>query len=418
MADELDIADLRVYFMADYLIKSLRLRSDKWTKMIQIEDQNRTIIDFCDKAQPTLIVFHVNPAGNLVVSTSFPTSLKSKACFFAKKLPEPLQRDSKEKVASALNFGDLSNAALEQLQIYVNDVIRPLLTTPQNHEEWPDVVSTDLQKHVSDLQSQLQVVTSLVKGKILLPYPKYNPTTTTTTTTTNGTTTNPTGYIRTNDTTQTNTKNGDVIDLKLVHAVESVVIEWSHQIRQVLKKDSAQPLLDGLDPLPSTEIEFWKSKRSHLESISEQLNDPRVTKMGELLNKSNSSYYPSFLQIQNDVHHALEEAQDIDTHLRPLSGHFESLETTDFLEAKHLFKPMFHVIELVYNNCQHYATASRIVVLLQEICNLVMKQASENLEPMELFKGEVDEALRKIDETFESLKKFHDEYELTRNKMD
>lgn len=64
---------------------------------------------------------------------------------------------------------------------------------------------------------------------------------------------------------------GEIIDLKLVHAVESVVIEWSHQIREVLKKDSAQPLLDGLDPLPATEIEFWKSKRSHLESISEQV---------------------------------------------------------------------------------------------------------------------------------------------------
>ncbi len=48
--------------------------------------------------------------------------MKSKACFFAKKSPEALQRDSKEKIGAALNFGDLSNAALEQLQIYVNDV--------------------------------------------------------------------------------------------------------------------------------------------------------------------------------------------------------------------------------------------------------------------------------------------------------
>ena len=48
--------------------------------------------------------------------------LKSKACFFAKKAAEPLQRESQEKVAGALNFGDLSSAALEQLQIYVNDV--------------------------------------------------------------------------------------------------------------------------------------------------------------------------------------------------------------------------------------------------------------------------------------------------------
>ena len=66
MADELDIADLRVYFLADYLIKSLRLRSDKWTKMIQIEEQNKLILDFCEKPQPALLVFHVNPAGNLV----------------------------------------------------------------------------------------------------------------------------------------------------------------------------------------------------------------------------------------------------------------------------------------------------------------------------------------------------------------
>jgi len=140
--------------------------------------------------------------------------------------------------------------------------------------------------------------------------------------------------------------------------------------------------------------------------------------MGELLSKSNSSYYPSFLQIHNDVRQALDEAQDIDTHLRPLASHFESLETTDFVEAKHLFEPMFRVIALVYNHCQHYATASRIVVLLQEICNLVMKQASEHLEPMELFKGEVDEALRKIDDTFESLEKFRYEYESIRKKMD
>ena len=66
MADELEITDARVHFLADYLLKSLRLRSDKWTKMVQIEDQNRTVLDFCDKPQPLLLIFHVNPAGNLV----------------------------------------------------------------------------------------------------------------------------------------------------------------------------------------------------------------------------------------------------------------------------------------------------------------------------------------------------------------
>lgn len=73
-----------------------------------------------------------------------------------------------------------------------------MLTAPQNHEEWPEVVSSDLQKHVSDLQSQLQVVTSLVKGKILLPYPKYNGTTTS-----NGTNGHANGHGRSVEASQT-----------------------------------------------------------------------------------------------------------------------------------------------------------------------------------------------------------------------
>lgn len=74
-----------------------------------------------------------------------------------------------------------------------------MLTSPQNHEEWPEVVSTDLQKHVSDLQSQLQVVNSLVKGKILLPYPKYNASTAS-----NGTNGHANGHSRSLETSQTN----------------------------------------------------------------------------------------------------------------------------------------------------------------------------------------------------------------------
>ncbi|CAF1367717.1 unnamed protein product, partial [Didymodactylos carnosus] len=358
------------------------------------------LLDFCDKPQPNLLVFHVNAAGNLTSSTAFPSSLKTKACFFAKKISEPLPREPKEKIADALSYGDLSSAALEQLQIYVNDVIVPLLSTPRNHEDWPEVVSSDIQKHVSDLQSQIQVVNSLVKGKILLPYPKY-----------------PKPISAKSDNIPTSVRSVEAIDLKFVHAVESVVIEWSHQIREVLKKDSSQPILEGQNPFPAVELEFWKAKRANLESIFEQLNDPRVSKMGELLAKSNSSYHPAFIHLHGEVRQALDEAQDIDTHLRPLASHFESIETADFPDTKQLYKPCFHIIALLWANCRHYTVPSRIIILLQELCNLVMKQASKYLEPMELFKGEVDEALEKIEQTIDCLQVFRDEYEDVRTNI-
>ena len=61
-------------------------------------------------------------------------------------------------------------------------------------------------------------------------------------------------------------------DKTVIHAVESVVIEWSHQIRGVLKKTSAQPLLDGKFPWPTAELDFWKARYADLDSIVDQVS--------------------------------------------------------------------------------------------------------------------------------------------------
>ena len=63
----------------------------------------------------------------------------------------------------------------------------------------------------------------------------------------------------------------DRLDRALIHTIESMVIEWTHQIQDVLKRDSAQPLLEGLNPTPFVELEFWKNKAMNLECIYEQV---------------------------------------------------------------------------------------------------------------------------------------------------
>lgn len=199
----------------------------------------------------------------------------------------------------------------------------------------------------------------------------------------------------------------------MIHAIESVVIDWSNQIQDVLKKDSSQPLLDGLNPGPSVEVEFWRAKAANLENIFEQLKDPKAKKMAELLEKTQSSYYQAFKELFIDTVAALEEAQDIDIHLKPLASFLESLETTEFDEVIPLFEPMFHTLCLVWANSKSYRKPARIIVLMQEINNAVMKRASEFMEPIELFKGELDESMEKIRvtvNTLETYRKTHDTY--------
>lgn len=50
------------------------------------------------------------------------------------------------------------------------------------------------------------------------------------------------------------------VDEGIVHSLESAVIEWSHQIRDVLKKDSSEALLEGKKPTPHAELLFWKNR--------------------------------------------------------------------------------------------------------------------------------------------------------------
>jgi dynein heavy chain, axonemal len=139
--------------------------------------------------------------------------------------------------------------------------------------------------------------------------------------------------------------------------------------------------------------------------------------MVELLEKTQSSYYPAFRELLSETTNALEEAQDIDVHLRPLAGHFEMLETTEFDESSAAFDPMFHTICLVWANSKYYCRPARIIVLLQEINNLIMKRSTEFLEPIDLFKGEIEESVEKIKVTCNVLDTYEKSYEKHKNKV-
>ena len=139
--------------------------------------------------------------------------------------------------------------------------------------------------------------------------------------------------------------------------------------------------------------------------------------MAQLLEFSESSYFPAFKDIFKEIVGALEEAQDISDNLKPISGHFESLETTEFDEIKPSFDPMFHTICLIWANSKYYCRPARIIVLLQEVNNLVIRRASEFLEPLDLFKGEPEESMEKIKNCYSCLETYQKSYEKHKAKV-
>lgn len=71
---------------------------------------------------------------------------------------------------------------------------------------------------------------------------------------------------------------------------------------------------------------------------------------------------------------ALKEAQDIDIHLQPLHAQLSHLEKQAFPLFETFLPALIHTVFLLWTNCKSYQRPARIVVLLQEICNLLIEQ--------------------------------------------
>jgi len=190
-----------------------------------------------------------------------------------------------------------------------------------------------------------------------------------------------------------------------VHVLESAVITWTKQIKNVLKLDPEAPLKAGLNPDPLVEIDFWKSKAANLNAIHEQLQMERVKKVLRYLEANKSTYTTPFSKLQREVNGARLEANDNYKYLRTLLNWFGELnnESKDFQELMALFKPIMHLILLIWNNSRFYTTPARLVVLIREICNAIIKQACRYISGPQVFAHvaaeEAHEAVEKLKTT-------------------
>ena len=111
--------DKRYQFLSEYVLKTLKLKPDKWQKCVGVEENKVMMQEFFDKADNMILVIASNAAGLLTPSTVFPITGKTKAVYFIKRGGITLTPDA---IQSQLMFGDLSYAPLDQMSSLVDDV--------------------------------------------------------------------------------------------------------------------------------------------------------------------------------------------------------------------------------------------------------------------------------------------------------
>ena len=119
MAVTISPDDPRIMVLQQYCLGALKLKQDKWSKLLGTDESLALVATFLEKPESWLLVIALNPTGVLVPMTSFPPTNKNKAVYYIKKAAEQLK---KETMASHLLVGDMSLIPLEQLSSFIESV--------------------------------------------------------------------------------------------------------------------------------------------------------------------------------------------------------------------------------------------------------------------------------------------------------
>ncbi|XP_061866833.1 dynein axonemal heavy chain 17 isoform X5 [Colius striatus] len=384
------MADERHGFLESFAALLLRVRPDKWSQFVGSEEAAAVLDEFFRQQDVLELVLGLNPGGQPLAGTRFPPALRDKGIYFVKKKSENITR---ENCRSGLLVGDIGPSPVEQLITVVQEVVAPLLWSEDNMAGWPRVVVEDVMQQTQQLKNEMFVMGGKIQGKPLLPLPEC--------------------LDRQDDSSTILDCLEEPVDTSVLHTMDAIVIEWSHQIRDILSKDSSQPLLEGLHPLPRTEFEFWQTRVVNLQCLNDQLLSPQVTALAETLEKANSCYWPALQSIFRTVSANLEEARDISLHLQPLRVLLEEMEQADYSQLQPYVDRMLCTIRLLRAHCPHYSSPSHTSILLREICNLLMEMTCKFLSPEDLMKelqGETEEALARIRLSISIIEKLFQSY--------
>ncbi|KAF9414328.1 hypothetical protein HW555_007725, partial [Spodoptera exigua] len=387
-------ADTRLEFLCEYLLKTLKQKIEKWNKFITGDDKH-ILHRFFDTPKYEVLVFRINTAGMLTCTLTFPPLSRSKMVYFLRNVDEKI---TQANFRSILTIGEISGNVLHDLTVLADEVIGPLLCNPENQKGWPKIVQNDMKRHVNELRNLMYQLKGEMSSQVLLPMPAgveniYHAE----------------SKLKESD--------GENVDLYLKTNIEGAIIKWAQQVHDLLAQDSYIAFKRKKFPLPSEDLMFYQQRLKNLEGIYSQLRDPRVKRMAHYLEDTKSVYLSCFKTMLTNVVAAIVECRDIFVYQRPLQTHFETFETTEFSDAKHMIRPMLHCIGLLWGNSRYFCSVEKLIPLLREVCNLVIQQSSNCIDPPTIFQGEPDEQLLKIRKSLSILNHFLETYEMNRDKV-
>ncbi|XP_060896803.1 dynein axonemal heavy chain 2-like [Labrus mixtus] len=174
-------------------------------------------------------------------------------------------------------------------------------------------------------------------------------------------------------------------DKKLVQRMESVVIHWTDQIKELLNDQEVMEMGDTCGPLQ--EIAFWKTRSAKLLDISLQLQKPRVKHIQKILQLSKSIYEHRFFKLAKQIQDCSLQAKSNLTYLSILKEPFEEFAKLNPNQVTPKLCHIVSLIRIIWVNSNHYNTNERITGLFRKMSNEVISLCFKSISLDRIFEG-------------------------------
>lgn len=355
---------------------------------VQDDDVRREAVKFLTSDRSSRLLVYKASDGKLAVSDDIPPADVSEYMYF-------LRADgvhvSRENIAREVQFGKSNGTGADSIQSLLRIMSTVFVPCFTNDTLWPDSFRREFSGQVQKFMATLTETAYEINGNTVLYVPRED----------------------------FSNMEQCVRDKDLVQRLETTLIHWTRQIKEVLTgSDASHSDTANEDKGPLAEIEYWRSRSIDLTSISSQLQREDVRIIGSVLDHAKSSYLKPFNDLAEEIQKGSLEAQENLTFLMFLSDPCTALAKAQPKQISGHLPTVLDLVRMIWSLSSHYKTQERITGLLRKVSNEIILRCCEHIDLQQIFAGDVEAPMRVLQESIKSGDDWKEIYRATVRRME
>ncbi|KAM4749227.1 dynein axonemal heavy chain 2 [Rhinophrynus dorsalis] len=324
-----------------------QLRPEVWTAEL-----DAALDRFASDVNQNTLSVYFDPHIGLRVEPNVPAQNVEQLMYFIRKQRTRLNPENMEET---LQFGCIRGSYIVALLRLMNGLYAPYIFS---NTTWPESIRNNFSSHVHRFLATLTDTRYKLQGHTVLYIPieamKLG-------------------------------VEAAIKDKELVQRLETVMVHWTRQIKEVLSAQETVEMGESSGPLE--EIEFWRDRCTDLSGISKQLDKPGVKHIEQILEAAKSSYVGPFQKLSKQIQDGSVQAQSNLAFLSVLKQPFEELTSLQLKDIPEKLPRLISLVRVIWVNSPYYNTSERLTSLFSKISNELIRLCSREVSLERVFHG-------------------------------